>query len=109
MMHCRAFASPKGAGSSWPFLCFGPADGSSPVNDKDGIRVETTHMTDHHLHSSPQTCHWGFFEAKLKPVLTIESGDEVTIETISGGPEVVPDRSRFHIPPELADVHAKNE
>jgi acetamidase/formamidase len=66
-------------------------------------------MAHHHLHSSPETCHWGFFEAKLKPVLTIASGDEVTIDTISGGPEVVPDRSRFHVPPELADVHAKSE
>ena len=66
-------------------------------------------MTHHHLHSSPETCHWGFFEAKLKPVLTIASGDEVTIDTISGGPEVVPDRSRFRVPPELAEVHAKSE
>ena len=66
-------------------------------------------MTHHHLHSSPETCHWGFFEAKLKPVLTIDSGDEVTIDTISGGPDVLPDRNKFHIPPELAEVHAKNE
>jgi acetamidase/formamidase len=64
-------------------------------------------MKHHHLHASPETCHWGFFEANLKPVLTIESGDEITIDTISGGPEVVPDRSRFHVPPELAEVHAK--
>jgi acetamidase/formamidase len=62
-----------------------------------------------HLKSSPETCHWGFFEAKLKPVLTIESGDEVTIETISGAPDVVPDRAKFHVPPELFEVHAKNE
>jgi acetamidase/formamidase len=66
-------------------------------------------MTHHHLHSSPETCHWGFFEARLKPVLTIRSGDEVTIDTVSGGPDVVPDRARFHVPPELADIHAKNE
>jgi len=66
-------------------------------------------MTHHHLHSSPETCHWGFFEANLKPVLTIESGDEVTVETISGGPDVIPDRNKFHIPPELFEVHAKNE
>src|SRR5438105_5592582 len=66
-------------------------------------------MTHHHLQSSPKTCHWGFFEAKLKPVMTIVSGDEVTIDTISGGPDVVPDRKLFHIPPELADVHAQNE
>src|ERR1700754_2379423 len=66
-------------------------------------------MTHHHLHSSPETCHWGFFEAKLKPVLTIDSGDEVTVDTITGGPEVVPDKAKFHVPPELAEVHAKNE
>jgi acetamidase/formamidase len=66
-------------------------------------------MTHHHLHSSPETCHWGFFEAKLKPVLTIASGDEVTVDTISGGPEMMPDKSKFHVPPELAEVHAKNE
>ena len=56
-------------------------------------------MTHHHLHSSPETCHWGFFEAKLKPVLTIASGDEVTVDTVTGGPEVVPDRGKFHVPP----------
>jgi len=66
-------------------------------------------MTHHHLHASPETCHWGFFEAKLKPVLAIESGDEVTIDTISGTPDVVPDRTRFHVPPELFEVHANNE
>ncbi len=66
-------------------------------------------MTHHHLHSSPETCHWGFFEAALKPVLTIKSGDEVTVDTISGGPDVLPDRSKFHIPPEMLEVHAKSE
>src|SRR3984957_9679211 len=66
-------------------------------------------MTHHHLHSSPATCHWGFFEAKLKPVLTVASGDEVTIDTISGGPEMVPDRDRFHVPSELFEIHSRNE
>jgi len=65
-------------------------------------------MPHHHLKSSPETCHWGFFDAKLKPVLTIASGDEITIETVNGTPEVVPDREKFHVPPELADIHARN-
>ncbi|QOZ34091.1 acetamidase/formamidase family protein [Bradyrhizobium sp. CCBAU 53421] len=64
-------------------------------------------MTHHHLRSSPETCHWGFFEAKLKPVLTIASGDEVTIETVNGGPETVPDRGKFHVPPELDQIHSR--
>src|SRR4051794_37270254 len=66
-------------------------------------------MTHHHLHSSPETCHWGFFEARLKPVLTISSGDEVTVDTISGGPDVVPDPRKFYVPPELTEVHARSE
>ncbi|MDA9443517.1 amidase [Bradyrhizobium sp. CCBAU 51745] len=66
-------------------------------------------MTHHHLHASAETCHWGFFEASLKPVLTVASGDEVTVDTISGGPEVIPDRSRFHVPPEMTEVHAKSD
>ncbi|MBW7965993.1 acetamidase/formamidase family protein [Bradyrhizobium sp. BR 10261] len=66
-------------------------------------------MTQHHLHASAETCHWGFFEASLKPVLTVASGDEVTVDTISGGPEVIPDRNRFHVPPEMAEVHAKSD
>ena len=40
-------------------------------------------MLHHHLHSSPETCHWGFFDASLKPVLTVASGDEVTIADIA--------------------------
>ena len=34
-------------------------------------------MIHHHLHVG-ETCHGGFFEARLKPILTIDSGDEAT-------------------------------
>ena len=33
----------------------------------------------------------------------------IVIDTLSGGPEMVPDRNRFHVPPELAEVHARIE
>lgn len=66
-------------------------------------------MVHHHLRASSENCHWGFFDSKLKPVLVVASGDEVTIDTISGGPETLPDRERFRILPEHTDVHAKNE
>jgi hypothetical protein len=33
----------------------------------------------------------------------------ITIDTISCGPEVVPDRSRFDVQPEPAELHAKSE
>src|SRR4029078_2874749 len=41
-------------------------------------------MATHRLESSPETVHWGVFDAKLPPQLTIDSGDTVTITTVSG-------------------------
>lgn len=57
------------------------------------------------LNASPETCHWGFFDATLEPVMTIASGDEITIDTISGGPQDLPGTG-FHVPPELLEMHA---
>ena len=37
----------------------------------------------HHLPASPETIHWGYFSRALKPVIEIESGDYVTIETLT--------------------------
>lgn len=62
-------------------------------------------MAHHRLTSTPDTVHWGWFDAALAPVLTIDSGDTVTIETVSGGPENLPPEG-YHIPPELLDIHA---
>jgi acetamidase/formamidase len=48
-------------------------------------------MPRHHtLLASADTVHWGYFDATLNPVLTVESGDTVTLTTISGGPELHP-------------------
>ncbi len=62
-------------------------------------------MTDHHLESSPKTVHWGAFDAAMRPVTTIASGDRITIETINGAPDRMP-RSGFEILPEYAPIHA---
>ncbi len=62
----------------------------------------------HHLPASPETCAWGFFEAERAPALTIESGETVVIDTVSGGPEVLPGDS-YHVPPELHDIHKQAE
>jgi acetamidase/formamidase len=40
----------------------------------------------HDLKPAPDTVHRGFFDASLKPVLTIDSGDLVRLETASGNP-----------------------
>jgi acetamidase/formamidase len=62
----------------------------------------------HRLASSPETVHWGWFDAALPHVLTIDSGDRVTIEALSGGPANLPGDG-FHVPPELLEVHAKSQ
>ena len=66
-------------------------------------------MAHHHLSASPETCHWGFFDAALAPVLTVASGDEITIDTVSGAAEMLPPSGQFHVPPELAAIHARSE
>lgn len=59
------------------------------------------------LKASPETCAWGYFDATSTPVAEIDSGDLITIETVSGGPEVLPPEGKgFHVPPELSDIHA---
>lgn len=65
-------------------------------------------MAHHVLKASPETCHWGFFEAALKPVLSVKPGDTVTVETVSGSPEVLPPAG-FHVPLELLDIHKRSE
>ncbi|MBS0337454.1 MAG: acetamidase/formamidase family protein [Proteobacteria bacterium] len=41
--------------------------------------------THHTLSAAPDTVHWGYFDAKLKPQVTIDSGDTVTLHCVSGG------------------------
>lgn len=62
-------------------------------------------MAEHRIDASPESIHWGYFDAGLEPVLTVDSGDTVTISTVSGGPEVMPE-SPFAIPAALSAVHA---
>ncbi|MFN3460788.1 MAG: amidase, partial [Oceanibaculum sp.] len=64
-------------------------------------------MSKHHeLSSSPETCHWGAFDAKIRPVLEVESGDRVTIHTVSGAPEVTQGEG-IVVRPELKEIHQK--
>jgi acetamidase/formamidase len=64
-------------------------------------------MTHHHLAAAVENCHWGYFDATRVPVLTIKSGDRVTIDTVSGAPGFYP-KSGFHVPPELLEIHKAN-
>lgn len=40
-----------------------------------------------HLKPTPETVHLGFFDASLAPVIQIESGEEITIGTLSAHPD----------------------
>src|SRR5262249_34485745 len=65
-------------------------------------------MAKHHtLRAGPDTCHWGFFDAALKPVLTVSSGDTVAVDCVSGPAEMLPADPSFHVPPELHAIFAK--
>ena len=48
-------------------------------------------MAQHRLAPSLENVHWGFFDAKLPPRLTVDPGDTVVVDTVSGWPEVAPD------------------
>jgi acetamidase/formamidase len=61
-------------------------------------------MVGHRLAATRATTHWGFFDATLRSVHEIESGDVITIDTINGGPELLPIRG-FHVLADYAEVH----
>jgi len=55
------------------------------------------------LKSSPSTVHRGFYDATLKPVLTVDSGDKVRVWTTTGNPRYFENLGvpKEKIPPEL--------
>ena len=50
--------------------------------------------TQHRLTSVPEHLHWGAFSAEFPAAIEVDPGDQVVIETISGGPEQVPAEKR---------------
>ena len=50
-------------------------------------------MAMHTLSPTPATVHWGYLDAKIQPRITVDSGDTVTINTVSGGLADVGDTS----------------
>ena len=63
----------------------------------------------HELHALPKTVHWGFFDSRLEPALSVESGDRVTIHTVSGGgpPDLLKDKIK--VLPELKSIQEEVE
>src|SRR6516225_2959563 len=67
---------------------------------RDALSAEYTLMP------SPQTVHIGHFSAALKPVLTINSGDIVTIESV-GGPDPADVDASGVVPPSAVPEHVR--
>ena len=64
-------------------------------------------MTLHRVAATPETIRLGLFDAAIPPVLTVDSGDSVAMQCLSGGPEVMPHPgSDLRIPPVLSAIHA---
>jgi acetamidase/formamidase len=62
-------------------------------------------MAFHYLHCSPRAVHWGFLDASLPDVLSIDSGDVVRIDTVSSGESRLPEeRARFEVLPDHLEV-----
>jgi acetamidase/formamidase len=63
------------------------------------------------LLATPTTVAWGFYSARANPVLTVKSGDTVTIQTLStcGAPERLKTLgiAEADIPPYVADIYTK--
>ncbi len=55
------------------------------------------------IDAAPATVHWGFFDASLPPLVTVESGETVTISTVSGGEDAMPS-ARFVVPESLRAI-----
>jgi acetamidase/formamidase len=66
-------------------------------------------MTQHRLDPSPATVHWGHFDAALPPALTIESGDTVTMSSVSGLPDQLPPDGQGSVAPALRAIHGAVE
>jgi len=64
----------------------------------------------HQLPCSPETIHWGHLSADIEPVLSMESGHYITIDTVSGGKDKLPEnRDDFEILPEHKKILRKRK
>ena len=60
------------------------------------------------LRATPETVHWGYLDAAMSPAITIDSGERLRIECVTGGPDWLPPQGRgFDLLPDLVEVLAK--
>jgi acetamidase/formamidase len=65
-------------------------------------------MARHRLDASPETVHWGYFDAAIPPKLTVAPGDTVDVSCVSGRDAALPPpESGMTIPPALAAINER--
>jgi acetamidase/formamidase len=65
-------------------------------------------MATHRVDAGPETVHWGFFDAALKPLLTVEPGDAVVMSSVSGPASAMPPPgSGLAVPAALTAIHQR--
>ena len=59
--------------------------------------------------ATPNTIHWGYYDASLKPVLKVDSGDIIDVSTVSGDPAAFKNLGvdPTDIPSELIQIHTQ--
>jgi acetamidase/formamidase len=63
-------------------------------------------MQTHRLDAGADTVHWGFFDAALKPLITVEPGDTVVMSSVSGPASAMPPPgSGLAVPEALKAIH----
>jgi acetamidase/formamidase len=67
--------------------------------------ISPTRAAEHTLMPSPQTVHIGYFLASIKPVLSIESGDIVTLESVAAIVPSVVDQAGVVSPDAVPQYH----
>ena len=64
-------------------------------------------MAIHRIAASPETVRWGLFDAAIPPILTINSGETVELQCVSGSPDTLPPADTgFVVPDALRAIHA---
>ena len=63
-------------------------------------------MTDHRLDAGPDTIHWGYFESSIPAKLIVDSGDRVTISSVSGAADLMPPPPLV-VPDALKAIHSQ--
>ena len=73
------------------------------------VAASALQAAEHKLKVLPETLAWGYYWAGAKPVLTVQSGDVVEIQTVSGNPDnlVRAGVPAEQIQPELRKVYAE--